>query len=238
YPLCSGDVCGLRSGDNAYVPHVSEGIDQEARNEYLCLREGDLDVMEPRTAIIHGIGLLPPDIAEMAVEDVELIWSPRTNITLYGATPRVTEYARLGVQIALGTDWVATGSMNMLRERACADSFNQNYLAGCFPDEQLWLMATRNSARALGVDDHVGTLAVGLIADIALYDASMHRDHRAVLMAQPDDVVLVMIGGRVEFGDADVVEAITPGCELIDDVCGQPKRVCIGDEQCFPGCTS
>jgi cytosine/adenosine deaminase-related metal-dependent hydrolase len=38
-----------------------------------------------------------------------LIWSPRSNITLYGDTaPRHRWPTALGVPIALGTDWVAT----------------------------------------------------------------------------------------------------------------------------------
>jgi hypothetical protein len=238
YPGCSGTDCYNPSVMEAFVPHVAEGIDTAARNEFLCLSMGDDDVTEPQSAFIHGVGLLPPDIAEMAAEEVELIWSPRTNITLYGDTARVTEYARLGVSIGIGTDWVATGSMNMLRELACADSFNQNFLNRFFPDEQLWLMATRGSARALRVDDVLGTLAVGYAADISVFDASLHRDHRAVLMASPDDVVLVMIGGRVRFGDSGVVEAIDTGCDVIPDVCGEPKRICVSDQTCYPGCSA
>lgn len=238
YPGCSGADCFDPAAEEAFVPHVAEGIDTAARNEFLCLSMGAGDVTEPQSAFIHGVGLLPIDIAEMAAEEVELIWSPRTNITLYGDTARITEYARLGVSIGLGTDWVATGSMNMLRELACADALNQSFLSRFFPDEQLWLMATRNSARALRVDDVLGTIEVGYAADLALFDASVHRDYRAVLMARPEDVVLVMIEGRVRFGDAGVVNSITTGCDVIADVCGEPKRVCVANEQCLPGCTS
>src|SRR5690606_4198059 len=104
----------------------------------------------------------------------------------YGDTARVTEYAYQRVPIGLGTDWVRSGSMNMLRELECARSFNENHLASFFPDDQLWLMATRNNARAFRVEDAIGTLQQGLIADIALYDASSERDHRAVLSAGPE----------------------------------------------------
>ena len=193
---------------------------------------GATDLMAPQTAIIHGIGLLPSDIAIMAAEEVELIWSPRTNISLYGDTARVTEYAYQRVPIGLGTDWVRSGSMNMLRELECARSFNENHLASFFPDDQLWLMATRNNARAFRVEDAIGTLAQGLIADIALYDASGERDHRAVLTAGPEDVVLVLRGGQVMFGDAPLVESLRTGCDEVrtaafSDVCGEPKRVCL-----------
>lgn len=222
---------------HAYVPHVAEGIDGAARNEMLCMIANDSpsgahDLMEPQTAIIHGIGLLPADIAVLASEQVELIWSPRTNISLYGDTARVTEYAYQRVPIGMGTDWVRSGSMNMLRELECASSFNANHLNGFFPDEQLWLMATRNNALAFRVEDAIGTIREGLIADIALYDASTRRDHRAVLEAQPQDVVLVLRGGEVMFGDAALVESLRTGCEEVrtaefTDVCGEPKRVCL-----------
>ena len=62
-------------------------------------------------AFIHAIGLLARDYAFMASRGTGLIWSPRSNVTLYGDTAVVTEAARFGVQIALGTDWMPTGSI-------------------------------------------------------------------------------------------------------------------------------
>jgi imidazolonepropionase-like amidohydrolase len=219
------------AGDDSYTPHVSEGIDDEARNEYLCIHEGEHDLIQPQTAIIHGIALLPPDIAELATTGSQLIWSPRSNVTLYGDTARVTEYARLGVQIALGTDWTPTGSMNMLRELRCADELNAFYYDTFFTDEQLWLMATLNSAAALAVDDVIGTLAVGKVADIAIFNGSVNADHRAVIDANPEDVVLVLRGGTVLYGDDAVVSSLPAGdsCDELT-VCTVAKRVCVPRE--------
>lgn len=216
------------AGPEAFVPHVSEGIDHAARNEFLCVLDGMHDFVTPNSAFIHGVGLQAQDIGQMALEGTKLIWSPRTNITLYGDTARVTEYARIGVTIALGTDWIRSGSMNMLRELACADSFNGEHLGGFFPDEQLWLMATRNGALALGVETELGVLATGRMADLAIYDARERTDHRAVLGAAPQDVVLVMRGGTVLYGDASVVNGIVSGCDAID-VCTSNKAVCLAD---------
>src|SRR5262249_27209870 len=50
----------LIAGADAYTPHISEGIDKEARNEFLCLSSNDnggSDVVMNKTAMIHGIGL-------------------------------------------------------------------------------------------------------------------------------------------------------------------------------------
>ena len=214
------------AGDAAYTPHISEGITDGARNEFLCMRDGVNDIIQPNTAIIHGIGLLAQDIAEIANDGTTLIWSPRTNISLYGDTARVTLYDNLGVLIALGTDWMRSGSMNMLRELKCADDLNRDYLDAHFSDEQLWLMATRNAAVVTATDDAIGTLAPGLVADIAIYDASGRPDHRAVIDAEPEDVALVLRAGRPLFGEQAVVDAIESGCDPID-VCGQTRAACV-----------
>lgn len=218
--------------DPAYTPHIGEGIDREARNELLCMREGAHDLIEDKTALIHGIAVLPTEMSELAAEGAMLIWSPRTNITLYGETARVTEYDRMGVSIAIGTDWVSTGSMNMLRELQCADELDTTYFDDHFSDEALWLMATRNAAAAMNMDDVIGVLAVGHAADIAIFDGRIHVDHRAVIDAQAADVALVLRSGRPLFGESAVVLALPSGgagCDEVD-VCGSPRRACVMSE--------
>jgi hypothetical protein len=222
------------TNDDAFLPHVSEGIDQFARNEFVCMStsgNGAQDLVVPQSAFIHSIGLRAPDYAAMAAEGTAVIWSPRSNITLYGDTAVVTEAARLGVLVALGTDWVATGSMNMLRELRCADELNTTHYAGFFTDRDLWLMATANAAAATATDDVIGILAAGKVADISIFDGSVNADHRAIIDAEPEDVALVVRGGKVLYGDATVVETI-PGSGACDalDVCGTPKQVCLSTD--------
>jgi imidazolonepropionase-like amidohydrolase len=216
---------------DAYTPHVAEGINVEARNEFLCMRSGVNDLVQPQSAFIHGVALLATDISEMARDGTALIWSPRSNVTLYGDTARVTEYARLGVPIALGADWIVSGSMNMLRELRCADGLNRNFYDRFFSDEALWLMATRDAAAALAVDDVLGTIARGRRADLAIFNGAMRRDHRAVIDAEARDVALVVRGGTALYGDANIVSML-PGGAMCDalDVCGSMKSVCVSRE--------
>ncbi|CAN90212.1 hypothetical protein predicted by Glimmer/Critica [Sorangium cellulosum So ce56] len=218
-------------GEDAYCPHVAEGIDVSARNEFVCLKAAPNDVLEPQSAFIHGIGLTAPDYAAMAAEGTALIWSPRSNITLYGDTAVVTAAARLGVQIALGTDWIATGSMNLLRELRCAAALNETYFDGFFTDEELWRMVTGSAAAVTATDDVIGALSTGKVADIAIFDGREREGHRAVVAADPEDVVLVMRGGKVLYGDAAVVSAVrgADACDAVD-VCGVSKQVCLRDE--------
>ena len=111
------------------VGRRAEGVNQAAYNEFLCLSgfaDGSIDVLASNTAFIHGIGITAAEVAIMAGKGTGLIWSPRSNISLYGHTAAVTLYDILGAAIALGTDWSASGSMNMLREIQCAVEYNIN----------------------------------------------------------------------------------------------------------------
>ncbi len=222
------------ANDEAYEPHTSEGIDTTARNEFLCQSSDSYDATAPgtsnnlllnKTAMIHAIALQPADLGAMATASTGLIWSPRSNITLYGDTAKVTVASRLGVEIALGTDWIPTGSMNLLRELKCADSLNQTYYH-YFSDAQLWQMVTSNAAAITSTDDAIGLLATGHVADISVFNAH-GKTFRAVIDAEPQDVSLVMRGGKVLYGDDAAVTALAgAACDAVD-VCGTGKRVCL-----------
>jgi len=227
------------ANDDAYLPHVAEGVDAYAENEFVCLSSANPghNAVGPKSAFIHGIGLTPPDFADMAANGTALIWSPRSNITLYGDTAVVTEAARVGVLIALGTDWMPSGSMNVLRELQCADSLNTKYFNHFFSDRDLWTMSTSSAAAATATDDVIGALVNGKVADITIFNGATNKDYRAVIDATPGDVVLVLRGGKVLFGDKSVVSAVpnVGACDDVTDstnpdVCGVQKKVCIQAE--------
>ncbi|MBI4703618.1 MAG: DUF4215 domain-containing protein [Deltaproteobacteria bacterium] len=234
--------CGYGFADTAadianwdsYVPHIAEGIDVYARNEFVCTASmdgGGQDLLEPQSAYIHGVGLTSLDYARMAAEGTRLIWSPRSNVTLYGNTAIVTAAARLGVRIALGTDWIPSGSMSMQRELACAGELNQQYYDGFFSDRELWQMVTLRGAEVAAVDDVLGALKAGLVADIAVFDGAKHPGYRAAIEAGAAQVALVLRGGKVLYGDAAVVLALpgTASCDALD-ACGTQKRLCLKDD--------
>ncbi|MEQ8280681.1 MAG: lamin tail domain-containing protein [Deltaproteobacteria bacterium] len=219
----------------AYAPHIAEGIDVTARNEFLCLSGIDStgsDVLDSKTAVIHGIGLIATDYAAMAAEGSSLIWSPRSNISLYGHTAQVVLAKRSGVNIALGTDWTQTGSINLLRELRCAEQFNRENLGSAFNERELVAMVTSNAAASMGSAMRLGTLAAGREADITIFNGATNGGYRAILDADPEDIVLVLRSGSVLYGDAEIVSALpggATGCEMLD-VCGVNKRACVERE--------
>ncbi|MBK8995553.1 MAG: amidohydrolase family protein [Myxococcales bacterium] len=227
-PTTAQDIASL----DAYQPHISEGVSQAARNEMTCTTAGALDVVEPQTAIVHAVAVTPTEVKAIYDERAWVIWSPRSNIGLYGNTAPVTLLDNMGVGIALGTDWLLSGSMNLSRELRCADDLNQKYYGKHFSDFDLWRMVTTNGALAAGVELGVGMLKPGFVGDIAIFDGSTNKDHRAVIAAEPKDVALVLRGGAPLYGDDALVGSAAIGgsaCETLD-VCGAGKRACVAKD--------
>lgn len=87
--------------DQAYVAHLAEGVSVAARNEFLCVsgqQSGGSDLVSANSEMIHGLGLLTPDLATLADRGASVVWSPRSNIALYGNTLAPRLLAALGVQ--------------------------------------------------------------------------------------------------------------------------------------------
>jgi hypothetical protein len=206
--------------------------------------------------MIHGVALTAADGETVARDGGSVIWSPRSNIFLYGNTAPVTMLRSQGVLLSLGTDWTPSGSANLARELVCADELNRFYFNRVFSDRELWSMTTHNPAVALGIDDKLGALEAGLFGDMAIYDGrGKANPYRAIIEADASSTVLVLrrsslpfpflngplyVGSIALYGDAAVVSALPPTLHDLSapsfgvtsplceslDVCGRPKKAC------------
>lgn len=220
---------------DAYLPHIAEGIDASAHAEIVCQSNGapgqsQFDLLTGHTAVIHGVAVGAEDVQRYHADGAILVWSPRSNIDLYGNTAPVAMYANLGVRIALGTDWLPSGSMNMARELRCADELNQAYFANALTDKQLWESVTVNAAAAVGARGKLGELREGRVGDIVIFDAKGKSNAwRAVIEAGVEDTLLVLRAGVALYGDRALVGNVAVGgneCEDFD-VCTVAKKACV-----------
>ncbi len=221
----SGDV--ERFG--AYLPHLGEGVDGPARNELRCALGTSFGLIAPSSAVVHAVSPRAEDAAELAARGALVVWSPRSNLSLYGNTAPIALLRHLGVELALGTDWLLSGSMNVLRELACARELSRTYLDGALDDTALFTMATASAARAVGAEHALGALHVGALADLLLVRRRDLPLQTAVVTAAPADIELVLRGGAPLYGRAELVGALGgTDCEPLD-VCGAAQRVCTRD---------
>lgn len=221
-------AAGLKNGSTAaLVLHVAEGVDAASTKEWYSLIDKGLAL--PGVSLIHATGLGTTELADALGVGIKLIWSPQSNLDLYGDTTHVPEALNLGLTVALGPDWTPSGSMNQLDEMKCAKRLSDKRWGGKLTDEMLLKMVTTEAAKALGAQAEIGRLATGYLADIAVFGGDRTHPASAVVAARPENVKLVLIGGKPIFGDEALVGALLPpNCESFD-ACGQKKTLCMRD---------
>jgi len=196
----------------ALVIHLAEGTDAAAEEEFTFVRTRS--ILNPKGAIIHGIPLTSADFQAMAINGTALVWSPRSNLELYGKTANINAALDEGVEVALAPDWSVTGSINILHELKVASQWNNTHLAGRLTDRQLVNMITSIPAHVAGIDDEVGAIRPGLRADILVINGDHNAPYRAVIDATEADVGLVLINGVPLYGDRTFMEHFWKRSEL------------------------
>lgn len=218
--MASGEV-------TAYVIHLGEGVDEESRAEFDTLVEKNL--LASATVVIHGTAFGDAEFGMMAAAGAKLVWSPVSNLRLYGGTTDVPAALDAGIPVALAPDWTPSGSVSLLQELRAARQHSCESWDGRLSNEDLVKMVTSVPAEVLALDDQVGTLAPGLVADV-LVIADRGGDAYATLVdATMDDVRMVFVAGVPHYGDAGLM-ASTPRmmCESLD-MCGVEKFLCVPD---------
>ena len=163
----------------------------------------------------------------MASAGMKLTWSPASNVALYGATTDIPAALDAGLTVALAPDWSMGGSQNLLDELRFAQSWDHAHWSDRLSPQALVDMVTTHAAQILALDGQLGSVAVGHLADLAVFGGDPAHPYEAILAAQPQDVRLVMVGGVVLYGDAVLQRAgpAAPGCETLA-ICGADKFLC------------
>jgi cytosine/adenosine deaminase-related metal-dependent hydrolase len=185
--------------DRPFFYHLSEGTDVPARQRFLDLEyESGTWAIDRDLITIHCTALEAPDYSELGA-GAGMVWSPLSNLLLYGATADVKAAREAGVTIALGSDWSPSGSKNLLGELKIARIVSK-HLGGLFSDSELVRMVTSAPARMLGWDGHVGSLERGKKADVLVLEGSGGDPYRQLVEAMENDLLAVLIDGRPRYG--------------------------------------
>jgi cytosine/adenosine deaminase-related metal-dependent hydrolase len=167
-----------------------------------------------------------------------LIWSPRSNLELYGDTTDVRTAKKSEVKIALAPDWSPSGSDGALEELNYAAVWNAGQTPKVFTDAELVYMVTVNPAKLARLDDKIGSLKPGYFADLLVVGSQETDPYRALLNARPTDVRLVVVGGSPVYGDEDLMQGLAPSAHLEPlSLCGTKKLLDLETENPLPGKT-
>jgi cytosine/adenosine deaminase-related metal-dependent hydrolase len=113
--------------------------------------------LDSRTLVVHGVQFRARELERLAAKGATLVTCPRGNIRTGAGIPPVAEFFESGVQIAVGTDSLASvPDLNIFAELA-----ELRRLAPDVPARRLLESATINGARALGFEPDYGTIDSG-----------------------------------------------------------------------------
>lgn len=198
--VAAGDVTAV------YI-HLAEGAPDDARSAKEFTDLTDADLLLAATIIIHGTALSREQLGDVRDAGAKLVWSPQSNLRLYGATTDVAAAIELGVPVALGADWLPSGSPSLLAELQVA----RRALAAQGVDlgaRRLVQMVTSGAAEVAGLAHHLGKLVSGRVADLVVLDRRASDPWESVLASGPPEVALVAIGGDVAYARRDWMAAL------------------------------
>jgi cytosine/adenosine deaminase-related metal-dependent hydrolase len=233
----------LKKEDSCFLLHLSEGVTDPAkplsvaRKHFLALEIAkDEWALNDTFCGIHAAGLLPEDFDILAQKNASMIWSPLSNLLLYGGTARVEAARKAQVTIGLGSDWSPTGSKNLLGELKVAWLYSQHLLNGLFKARDLVAMATRDAARILKWKGLLGTISAGARADILVIDGTggpADEAYDALIHAKETAIRLVMINGVARYGLPALMTLLSPDDQTVK-VGGQSRKLFLKQQTSDP----
>ncbi|OAJ71262.1 N-ethylammeline chlorohydrolase [Methylobacillus sp. MM3] len=134
----------------------------------------ELGLMGPNVLAAHCVHMTPIEIETLALQGAHVAHCPGSNLKLGSGIAPVADMLAAGINVALGSDGAASNNrLDMFAEmRLAALLAKASGDAEVLPAMQVLEMATINGARALGMDDNIGSLEHGKLADMIAVDFS------------------------------------------------------------------
>ncbi|TRZ86997.1 MAG: N-ethylammeline chlorohydrolase, partial [Methanosarcinales archaeon] len=168
-----------------------------------------IGMLGPSVLAAHCIWLSDDDIDILKEKEVNVVHCPSSNMALGAGVAPVPKMLGKGINVALGTDSVASsGSLDMWKEMRCASLLHRLKNPTAMPSSKVLEMATINGARAMGIN--AGVLAPGRLADIIIVDIKKPQFASADIVsslvhgATGCDIKTTIVNGKVLMEDGNV----------------------------------
>lgn len=158
--------------------HVSETPFDRMATEALhgcagvdCLEK--LGITGPDVLMVHCVYLTDSDIEKSAAYGLKVSHNPVSNMYLASGVARIPEMLKKGVTVSLGVDGAASNNGQDMIELMKTTSLLQKVSTGnptVITAEKVLEMATIDGAKALGLEDSVGSLEAGKKADFVIFN--------------------------------------------------------------------
>lgn len=161
----------LGVGIHIHVHETADEVEQFLQQHGMrpLQKMAELGLLTPQLAAVHMTQLTDAEISAYAAAGGSVLHCPESNLKLASGTARVTDMLDAGINVAIGTDGVASNNdLDMFGEMRSAGftAKDKTVNAAALPAEQILRMGTINGARALGLDAITGSIEPGKQADL------------------------------------------------------------------------
>jgi 5-methylthioadenosine/S-adenosylhomocysteine deaminase len=206
-------VASLSESDRVLVhTHASESRDEVdvvrqlsgglSNLEYLA----DTGLASHRLCVAHCVWVSDAEQGLLAERDVKVMHCPGSNLKLGSGIAPVADMRRRGISVSLGADGAACNNrLDMFDEMRLAATLQAvRHAPGALTARDAVWMATREGARALGLEHELGSIEPGKRADLILVERD--RAHLApdadpwstlVYACRGTDVRMTMVDGHI-----------------------------------------
>jgi 5-methylthioadenosine/S-adenosylhomocysteine deaminase len=188
-----------------------------------------LGITGPHVALAHCIHLDDAEMEILATTGTNVAHCPSSNLKLGSGIAPIKEMLERGISVSLGADGAPCNNrLDMFTEMRTATLLQKvSHGADALPAQRILRLATIDGARALGLEQEIGSLEVGKRADVIVVSLdSLHSTPRPadiisaiVYSAQASDVQSVIVDGRPLMRDRELL--IMNEREVIDEANSQ-----------------
>ncbi|CAN5778971.1 5'-deoxyadenosine deaminase [soil metagenome] len=179
--------------------------------EYLA----DTGLATPQLCVAHCVWVTEAEQALLAERSVKVLHCPGSNLKLGSGIAPIAQMRRRGISVSLGADGAACNNrLDMFEEiRLAATLQAVTEAPGAITAQDAIWMATREGARALGMDAEIGSIEIGKRADLILVERD--RPHLApdidpwstlAYAARGTDVRMTMVDGHILQRDFELTQ--------------------------------
>lgn len=179
-------------------------------------------IFDHKTIAAHGVYLSDRDIEILSKKNVSIVHNPSSNLKLASGFLDASRLIKKGINVSMGTDSAASNNnLSMLKEISIAALVSKYRDPKNLKAYDIVKIATINGARALGLEDKIGSIEEGKLADLILIDLDNpnHVPRNNMISSicystYDKDVSYVIINGELvydnyEFCDLDLEEIMT-----------------------------
>ena len=182
-----------------FITHLCEGFDIEAMNGVQILEK--LGILDKHCLLVHCIAMSDGDIEKVARAGASVSWCGFSNMFMFNVTAKIKKMIKAGVNVTIGTDSSATGSANLLAELKYDRQLYRKMYGEDLSAETMFEMVTINAAKAFWMQDRIGSLETGKLADILVLKGKKDNPYENLVEASMEDIELLVLEGKPIYGE-------------------------------------